>query len=209
MFSGIIQAIVSVHTIYNEAHCKTYEVALPKKLLSHVKIGSSLSNNGCCLTVVSIKHNLVGFNLIHETLKLTNMNMIQVGDLINIEESMRYHHEIGGHLMTGHVDCTGEIKKVFYLKKKNKIIWIKIKNKYFQKYFIQKGSVGIDGVSLTINKIIGNYIRICITPYTEKMTTLGIKKEGNIVNIETDFIIKAIVNNVEKILSNNYLTKIK
>lgn len=209
MFSGIIQAIVSVHKIYEEINCKTYEVMLPTKLLSNLKIGSSLSNNGCCLTVITIKHNLVKFHVIHETLKLTNMNILQVGDLINIEKSIPYHHEINGHLMTGHIDCTGKIKKIFNLQKKNKIIWIQINKQYVQKYFIQKGSVGIDGVSLTINKIINSHIRICITPYTEKTTTLGIKKIGNIVNIEIDIITKSIINNVERILTNISLVKIK
>lgn len=205
MFSGIIQAIVSVHAIYDKDNLKIYEIALPKKLLLNIKIGSSLSNNGCCLTVTSIKNNLVSFNLIYETLKLTNMKTIQVGDLINIEESIPYHHNIGGHLMTGHIDCTGKIKRIFYINKNNKIIWIKINNKYFQKYFIQKGSIGIDGVSLTISKVINNHIRICITPYTEKTTTLGIKKEGNLVNIEIDFIVKSIVDRVERFLLNTDL----
>lgn len=208
MFSGIIQAIVAVRAIYEETNFKTYEIALPQKILSNVQIGSSISNNGCCLTVVAIKHNIVSFNLINETLKLTNMNSLKVGDLINIEKSISYHCDIGGHLMTGHIDCTGEIKKVFNLKKNNKIIWIKIKNSFFQKYFIQKGSVGIEGVSFSINKIIGDHIRICITPYTANQTTFGIKQVGNIVNIETDFMIKSIVDNVEKILSNTYLKKL-
>lgn len=209
MFSGIIQAIVSVRTIYEETNFKTYTVTLPKTLLLNVKVGSSISNNGCCLTVISIKDNLVSFNLIHDTLKLTNMNILKIGDLINIEKSMCYHHEIGGHLMTGHIDCTGEIKKIVHLKRKNRIIWIKIKNRHFQKYLIQKGSIGVDGVSLTIQKVIDNYIRISITPYTSNTTTLGIKKAGNIVNIETDFITKSVVNNVERILSKINFTKIK
>lgn len=209
MFSGIIQAIVSVNKISDDINFKTYEVSLPEKLLKNVKVGSSLSNNGCCLTIVAIKHNSVSFNVIHETLKSTNMNILKVGDLINIEKPIPYYHDIGGHLMTGHIDCTGEIKKIFNFKKKDKIIWIQIQHYRFQKYFIQKGSIGIDGVSLTINKIINNYIRICVTPYTLKATTLGIKKQGSIVNIEIDFITKSVVNSVERILSNNYLIKFK
>lgn len=200
MFSGIIQAVVSVCSIYEETNFKTYTVILPKEILSGLTIGSSLSNNGCCLTIISIKHNLVSFNLIHETLRSTNMSFIRIGDLINIEKPLGYCHEIGGHLMSGHIDCTGKIKKIFNLKGKNKIIWIKIKNQDFQKYLMKKGSIGVNGVSLTITKIINNYIRICLTPYTLKTTNLGVQILGDIVNIETDFIIKSIVDNVERIL---------
>lgn len=200
MFSGIIQAIVPVHHISNTINYRTYVVAFPKNLLENLKIGYSVANNGCCLTVISIINNLVGFNIIYETLKLTNMNILKVGDLINIERSLSYHSEIGGHLMTGHIDCTGTVKKIITLKT-NKIIWFTIKNKNLKKYIIEKGSIGIEGVSLTVNKIINNYIRICLTPYTAIKTTLGIKKIGDIVNIETDFIIKTIMDNTEKNMS--------
>ncbi|ADV33762.1 riboflavin synthase, alpha subunit [Candidatus Blochmanniella vafra str. BVAF] len=209
MFSGIIQAVVPVHQIYKETtHFIKYTIKFPPHLLIKLTIGSSISNNGCCLTVVSINQNLVSFHIIHETLKLTNMNKLKIGDLINIEKSIRYNSRIGGHLMNGHVDCTGEIKKVINFKK-NKIIWIKINNNYFQKYIIQQGSIGIDGVSLTINKILNNYIRICLIPHTTNNTTLGIKKTGNIVNIEIDFITKIITNTTEKILYNANYTLIR
>lgn len=206
MFSGIIQAVVPVCTIYDTTNYRTYTVVFPKNLLVNLKVGYSVSNNGCCLTVTSIIYNLVSFNLIHETLKLSNMNILKIGDLINIERSLNFHSEIGGHLMTGHIDCTGEIKKIINLKK-NRIIWFKIKNKNFEKYIIKQGSIGIEGVSLTVNKIINNYIRICLTPYTATKTTLGIKKVGNIVNIETDFIIKTIIKNVKKTLSSIRIIK--
>lgn len=201
MFSGIIQAVVPVHAIYDTTNYKTYTVTFPEYLLTDLKVGCSVANNGCCLTVISIKQNLVSFNLIYETLKLTNMNILKVGDLINIERPLKYYSEIGGHLMTGHIDCTGIIKKIITFK--NKItIWFKIQNKYFTKYIIKHGSIGIDGVSLTVNKIINNYIRICLTPYTASKTTLGLKKINNTINIETDFIIKTVVNNTKKVLSN-------
>lgn len=206
MFSGIIQTVVPVREIYNTTNYKIYTVVFPENLLKNLKIGCSVSNNGCCLTVISIKRNLVSFNLIYETLKLTNMNMLQIGDLINIERSLNYHSEIGGHLMTGHIDCTGEIKKIINFHT-NIIVWFKIKNKNFNKYIIKHGSIGIEGVSLTINKIINNYIRISLTPYTATTTNLGFKKVGNIVNIETDLTIKAIINNTEKTISTIIKTK--
>lgn len=200
MFSGIIQKIAYVHKVHEEIGCKTYSIFLPTELLSNIKIGSSIANNGCCLTVIAIKKNLVSFNLIRATLKLTNMHLLQKGDLVNIEEPVRYCSVIGGHLMTGHVDCTGEIKKIINLIKNNTIIWINIKNKFFKKYILPQGSIGIEGVSVTINRVFDNNIRVCLTPYTLQKTTLGVKKIGNIVNIEFDFIIKAIVNNVEQVL---------
>ncbi|URJ28389.1 riboflavin synthase subunit alpha [Candidatus Blochmannia vicinus (nom. nud.)] len=200
MFSGIIQAIVPVHAINVTTNFKTYIVTLPTHLLLNLKIGCSISNNGCCLTVIAIKHNLVSFNLIHETLKLTNMGMLKVGDLINIERPLSYHSEVGGHLMSGHIDCTGKIKKII-TSKNNKIIWFRIKNKYFQKYILQQGSIGVEGVSLTISKIHNNYIRVCLTPYTAIKTTLGNKQINNIINIEIDIITKSVINSVERILS--------
>ncbi|URJ27575.1 riboflavin synthase subunit alpha [Candidatus Blochmanniella camponoti] len=197
MFSGIIQAIVPVHTIYEVTNFKTYTVILPTYLLSNLKIGCSISNNGCCLTVIAIKYNLVSFNVIHETLKLTNMGILKLGDLINIERSIGYHSEIGGHLMSGHIDCTGKIIKII-TSKNNKIIWFSIKKKYLKKYVLQQGSIGVDGVSLTVSKIFNNYIRICLTPYTAIQTTLGEKKIGDIVNIEVDIIIKSAINSFER-----------
>lgn len=200
MFAGIIQAVVSIHTICDKTNHKTYTVIFPKNLLINLRVGCSVANNGCCLTIISIKNNLVKFNLTYETLKRTNMSMLKIGDLINIEKSLSYHSEIGGHLMTGHIDGVGIVKKIIN-SKNNTVIWFKIKNKNFQKYIITQGSIGIEGVSLTVNKIIKNYIRVCLTSYTAAKTNLGLKKVGNIVNIETDLIIKTIINNIEK----NYL----
>lgn len=202
MFSGIIQTVVSVHTIYEEADCKTYSMVFPKDFIVRIKIGASIANNGCCLTVIAIRNNLVSFNVINETLKLTNLNLLQIGDLVNIEEAMRYYDTIGGHLMTGHIDCTGKIRKIINLNKKNTIMWIKIKNKCFKKYVLPQGSIGIDGVSITINRVYNHHIRICLTPHTLQKTTLGIKKIGDIVNIEMDFMLKAVFNHVKEILLN-------
>ncbi|WHL24760.1 MAG: riboflavin synthase subunit alpha [Candidatus Blochmannia vicinus] len=200
MFSGIIQAIVPVYEINETTNFKTYTITLPMHLLSNLKIGCSISNNGCCLTVIAIKRNLVSFNLIHETLKITNMDMLKIGDLINIERPLSYHSEIGGHLMTGHIDCTGKIKKII-TSRNNKIIWFSIRNKYFQKYILKQGSIGVEGVSLTVSKILNNYIRVCLTPYTAIKTTLGDKQIGNIINIEIDIITKSVINSVERTLS--------
>lgn len=197
MFSGIIQAVVPVQEIYDTTNYRIYTVVLPESMLTNLKVGCSVANNGCCLTVISMQYNLVSFNLMHDTLKLTNMNILKMGDYINIERPLKYHSEIGGHLMTGHIDCTGKIKKIINFKNST-VMWLRIKNKYFQKYIIQKGSIGIEGVSLTVNKIIKNYIRVCLTSYTITKTTLGTKKVGNTLNVETDYIMKAIVKNAEK-----------
>lgn len=200
MFSGIIQTVASVHSICNDGDVKKYSIILPKTILSDIKIGSSISNNGCCLTVINITKRLVSFHLIYETLKLTNMHSLKIGDLINIEKSICYCDSIDGHLMTGHIDCTGEIKKIINFSIKNTIMWIEIKKKSFKKYIFSQGSIGIDGVSITINRVLDHYIRICLTPYTYKNTTLGIKKIGDVVNIEIDYITKTIVKNVKSIL---------
>lgn len=197
MFSGIIQAVVPIYSICDSINYKKYTVIFPQKLLKNLKIGNSVSNNGCCLTVISIKTNIIEFNLIHETLKSTNMNTLKIGDIVNIERSLNYNSEIGGHLMTGHIDCTGKIKKIIK-SKKSITIWFKIKKKYLQKYIINKGSIGIEGVSLTVNKIIKDYIRVSLTTYTASNTNLSLKKIGDSVNIEVDLIIKTIMNNTEK-----------
>lgn len=140
----------------------------------------------------------------YETLKLTNILLLKTGDLVNIEEPIRFCDKIEGHLMTGHVDCTGKIKKIIN-SENNKIIWIKI-NSRFQEYIIQQGSIGIDGISLTINKAIDNYIRICLTPYTIANTTLGIKRRDSIVNVEIDIFVKSMFVFYSKRLCNiNYI----
>ncbi|CUR53779.1 Riboflavin synthase [Serratia symbiotica] len=202
MFSGIIQDIVPLIGISEKNNCRTHIIKMSSNLLSGLKLGSSVAHNGCCLTIVSIKDKKVSFDLIKETLDLTNLGKLILGDKINIECAIKYHEEIGGHLISGHIICTAEITKIL-TSKNNYQIWFRISNQKLMKYIHYKGFIAIDGISLTIGEVINNLFCVYLIPETLKRTTLGIKKLNDIVNIEINQQTQTIVDTIERILTIN------
>jgi riboflavin synthase len=155
-------------------------------LAKGLQIGDSVAINGVCLTATHISKNHTEFEMIGETLKKTNLGAIKAGDKVNIERSLQVGERMEGHFVLGHIDGTGKIVKIEKLSKEIKF-WIELP-KDLARFVVKKGSITIDGISLTLVDIIKNKISVCIIPHTMKITNLGSKKIGNKVNIETDIL---------------------
>ncbi len=156
------------------------------------EIGSSLCCNGTCLTITKIQNKKISFYLSKETLKRTSFSSLKIGDLINIEESLNYGNKISGHYVQGHVDTTGLVSKINIFDK-TWVVTFKIP-KIYKKFLIEKGSISINGVSLTISTIKKNSFDVCIIPHTLKLTNLVKLKNNDIVNIEFDIFGKYLLN---------------
>ncbi|BAH83293.1 riboflavin synthase [Candidatus Ishikawella capsulata] len=199
MFSGIVQATARIVDIKEKKYCVTHVLQLPQELLTDLSLGASIASNGCCLTVTEINSNLVSLDLIKETLKITNLSNISIGDIVNIERAIKFNNEIGGHLMSGHIITTAEITEIINLEDNYKIC-MKLHDNNYMKYIMHKGFIGIEGVSLTVDKVRENDFSVHLIPETLKNTNLGIKKLNDTLNIEIDSYTQIIVNTVENIL---------
>ena len=189
MFSGIIRHTGKINKIYKNNNNCVIEI-LSKIKFSKFEIGSSISCSGTCLTLEKYKGNLSKFYISKETLNRTHFKFSNKGDLLNLEKSLKYGDRVSGHFVQGHVDTTSTIKKIVFVGK-SWIISLKLKKKY-KKYLIQKGSITINGVSLTISKILKYGFQIVIIPHTLKLTNLMYLKENDVVNIEFDVLGKYI-----------------
>ena len=189
MFNGIIKHTGKISKIYKNNNNCIIEI-LSKIKFSKNEIGSSISCSGACLTLEKYKGNLSKFYISKETLNRTIFKSSNKGDLINLEKSLKYGDRISGHFAQGHVDTTGTIKKIDFVGK-SWFVNFKLPKKY-KKYLIQKGSITINGVSLTISKILKDGFQIVVIPQTLKLTNLMYLKEKDVVNIEFDVLGKYI-----------------
>lgn len=142
----------------------------------------------------------ISFDLIKETLRLTNLDQLEVGSLVNIERAAKYGDEIGGHVVSGHIVTTAEIVKIF-TSENNHQIWFSVHDKTVMKYILHKGFISIDGISLTVGEVVNNRFCVHLIPETLERTTLGAKRLGDTVNIEIDPQTQAIVDTVERVLA--------
>lgn len=200
MFTGIVQGTAKIVSIEEKELFRTHIAELPEELLPGLALGASVAHNGCCLTVTAIDGNRVSFDLIKETLRVTNLGDLQQGDVVNIERAAKFSDEIGGHLMSGHIMTTAEICKIIQ-SENNREIWFKIQDPAQMKYILHKGFVGIDGISLTVGDVTKSKFCVYLIPETLERTTLGAKKLGHRVNIEIDPHTQAIVDTVERVLA--------
>ena len=200
MFTGIVQGTAEIVAIEEKELFRTHTVCLPAELLPGLALGASVAHNGCCLTVTAIDGDRVSFDLIKETLRITNLGELQVGDIVNIERAAKFSDEIGGHLMSGHIMTTAEICKIIQ-SENNREVWFKLQDAEQIKYILHKGFVGIDGISLTVGDVTKSKFCVHLIPETLERTTLGAKKLGHRVNIEIDPHTQAIVDTVERVLA--------
>ena len=189
MFSGIIKHTGKISKIYKNTNNCTIEILSKIKFLKF-EIGSSVSCSGTCLTLEKYKRNLSKFYISKETLNRTNFKFLNKGDLINLEKSLKYGNRISGHFVQGHVDTTSAIKTIDFVGK-SWFINFKLPKRY-KKYLVQKGSITINGVSLTISKILKNGFQVVVIPQTLKLTNLIYLKEKDVVNVEFDVLGKYI-----------------
>lgn len=199
MFTGIVQGIAPIHAVIEKANFRTQIVKLPLEMRKGLEIGASVANNGVCLTVTEINDDLVSFDLMQETLRITNLGALKAGDFVNIERAMQMGTEIGGHILSGHVYCTAMISSVIE-SENNRQIWFELPDSDVMKYILTKGFVAVDGISLTIGEVKDNQFCVNLIPETLHRTLMGQRKQGDVVNIEIDPQTQAIVDTVENYL---------
>ena len=189
MFNGIIKNTGKISKIYKKNDNCYIEISTKMKFTKS-EIGSSISCSGACLTIENYNRNLVKFYVSKETLNKTIFKTSKSGDIVNLEKSLKYGNRISGHFVQGHVDITCSVKKILFIGK-SWLINFKLLKRY-KKYLVPKGSVTINGVSLTITKILRFGFQISIIPQTLKLTNLIYLKERDLVNVEFDILGKYI-----------------
>ena len=190
MFNGIIFNTGVIKFI------KDYDKSRLIGLKSNLKfkrneIGSSICCDGVCLTLSKIKGDLIFFYISSETIKKSNFKNLKIGQKINLEKSLVYGKKISGHFTQGHVDTTAKVKKITIIDQSWSLN-LKIENKIYSKYLVEKASISINGVSLTISKVFQNYLNLNIIPHTLKLTNLNNLKVNDLVNVELDILSKYI-----------------
>ena len=194
MFTGIITGTGKIQKIDNTTKNRSaikLKVDLSKNSKG-LKIGQSVALNGVCLSVTNISKNICSFEMIDETMKKTDLGNLKVGSLINIERSLKIGERLEGHFVLGHVDGVATITKIEKKQKEVKI-WFRIPKK-LAKYIVQKGSIALDGISLTLVDVKKDLASVCLIPHTIKITNFRTKKIGDKLNIETDVLGKYILN---------------
>lgn len=193
MFTGIIEGLGSIVMFDKKTSNRSAAKMKIKldKIAKGLKVGDSVAINGVCLTAVNISKGITEFEMIGETIKKTNLESLERGDQVNIERSLKVGERLEGHFVLGHVDGVGIISKIE--KQTNQVqIWVKIP-KELSKHIIKKGSITVDGISLTIVDKLKDQFSVSIIPHTMQVTNLGYKKIGDKVNIETDILGKYIL----------------
>lgn len=193
MFTGIIEGLGKVKRLTMKGADAVLEIEAAIDL-NDVVIGDSIAVNGACLTITASNQNIFHADVSAETLGRTNLKYLHAGDKVNLEKSLRVGGYIGGHFVLGHVDATGRI--LSQTKKSGSLIFAIQIDDNLSRYIVEKGSIALDGVSLTVNKLEKGRFYVNIIPHTAEKTTLVMKKEADLVNIETDILGKY----VEKLL---------
>jgi len=160
-----------------------------------IRVGDSLANNGCCLTVVGIEQNRLSFDLLEETRRKTNLQTLRSGSLINLERSVASDGRMGGHFVSGHVDDTGTVTR-WEPSGSDWVLEVEVPPGY-EKYLVPKGSIAVDGISLTVGPVTGRRFTNWIIPHTRAVTALQQRRAGDLVNLEFDLLAKY----AEKILA--------
>ena len=200
MFTGIIEGLGSIIQIAKSDYGMRLTVE-SDFILDEVKIGDSMSVNGACLTVIKIEGKRFQADVSPETLEKTNFKKAKIGERVNLERALRFSDRINGHLVTGHIDGTAIVKS--RRETGNAIIFSFEISRSLTGYIIKKGSIAIDGISLTINNCDENNFEVSIIHHTAGLTTIGFKKAGDKVNIETDIIGKYVERFVAGIAEKN------
>ncbi|MDR5860349.1 riboflavin synthase subunit alpha [Halomonas eurihalina] len=205
MFTGIVQGTAEVVAIEEAEDFRTHVLRLPEALRQGLAIGASVAHNGVCLTVTSIEGERVAFDLMRETLRVTNLGDLQLGDHVNIERAARFGDEIGGHAMSGHVMGMAELVEIEEAPN-NRRLWFAPPER-LARFLFDKGYIGVDGASLTIGEVreggvgYGTCFCVDLIPETLARTVLGERVPGDRVNIEIDPQTQAIVETVERVLA--------
>jgi len=197
MFTGVVEGIARVKSISKSRKGANSVIRVTLgKLGRGLKIGDSVCVSGACLTVTKLSKGEADFELVAETIHRTSFGSLKAGDFVNIERSLRVGDRLEGHFVLGHVDGTGTVDEIIQLPAETKL-WIKLDNS-LAKSVVPKGSIAIDGVSLTLVDLEGSRISVSLIPHTLTVTTLGERSLGDRVNIEADILGKYVVQNLPK-----------
>jgi riboflavin synthase len=197
MFTGIVEGMGRVRSVSRSR--RGADTALRIKLgrlARGLKKGDSVCINGACLTVTKLSKGEAEFEMVAETIRRTNLDRVKPGDEVNIERSMKVGDRLEGHFVLGHVDGTGVIEEIQKMPSETKI-WIKL-DKGLARSLVSKGSIAVDGVSLTLVDVEGERVSVSLIPHTLGMTTLGLRHKDDRVNIETDILGKYVISNLTK-----------
>jgi len=199
MFTGIVEGIGEILEVKPRPDQLQIKVRAPFSL-KDAQLGDSVAVDGCCLTVTSLNDRGFTADLSPETLARTTLGQIKKGQKVNLERPLRLMDRLGGHLVQGHVDGVGKIlqsKKISGKGETYFLIEVELP-KSLAAFVVDKGSIAVDGISLTVNRVRGAQIQLCIIPHTQEKTTLTVKKAGARVNIEVDVILKYIEKLLER-----------
>ena len=189
MFTGIIEEVGKIKE--KKYKCNGCEIIIEgNKIFENLNVGESISVNGICLTVEKIRNKNFFSFLSSHTLKNTNFGNVKIGEYVNLERALKMGERIGGHLLTGHIDFK---TKIYSFKKEGEFYLMKILiPEEYKKYIVKKGSIGIDGISLTIAETFERGIIIYLIPFTVENTNLKYRKAGDFVNVEIDIFVKIL-----------------
>lgn len=200
MFTGLVQSLGRVTATEPDGNDGRTLTISEAALVASAAIGESIAVNGCCLTVIARSDADIQFQAGPETLAKTNLGQLVPGDVVNLEQALRVGDRLGGHFVTGHIDGVGQI-----VRKEQQGEWLMIEfacPESFNDLIVNKGSIAVDGVSLTVVSTEAGRFRVMLIPHTRDHTTLGIKEAGAPVNLELDLLAK----HVQKLLSNMSIT---
>lgn len=189
MFTGIVEEVGKIIDVKKGANSSRLIIGA-EKIFSDMNVGDSVAVNGVCLTVTDFEKNMFWADVMSETLSRSSLGSLKKGSLVNLERAMAANGRFGGHIVSGHIDGTGVIKS---MKKDDIAVWVSISApKNILKFIVEKGSVALDGISLTVAEIGDDEFKVSVIPHTGGNTSLLLKKAGDIVNIENDIIGKYV-----------------
>ena len=203
MFTGIVQGAFPLKSVERKPGLFSLLIELPDELLTDLAIGASVAIDGVCLTVTAIEKSRVYFDVMQQTLSLTTLGDCQAGDIVNVERSAKQGVEIGGHVISGHVDGCAEVIAIDQ-PENNRFVTYRVSGEKM-KYVFPKGFIGLNGCSLTVAEVdkSANSFQVCYIPETLRVTNHGIKDIGDRLNFEVDRQTQAIVDTVENFLTAN------
>lgn len=189
MFTGIVEEVGSIAGVERGAKSAKLKINA-KTVLEGTKLGDSIAVNGVCLTVTSMANGTFTADVMAETLRRSSLGALSTGSMVNLERAMAADGRFGGHIVSGHIDATGTVKS---LVREDNAVWVTIAaESSVLRYIVEKGSIAIDGISLTVAYVDDSCFKVSVIPHTAKETTLLQKKTGDIVNLECDVIAKYI-----------------
>ena len=189
MFTGIVEEAGRVEHLRKGRH-STEMVVRARKVARGLRVGSSVAINGACLTVVGVRNRRLKFDVLNETLQRTNFGCLRAGSLVNLERPLRADGRFDGHFVQGHVDGVGTVRR-FDRVGTDYVLEIRAP-RVLMKYIVEKGSIAVDGISLTVAGVGRDWFRVWIIPHTRAVTNLAVRKVGDSVNLETDILAKYV-----------------